>query len=60
MVEITLCCKEKKYCPVLIIQKDKVMIKDDHGGKVELTKEELEKLLEKLQQLKKGGGEVVA
>jgi hypothetical protein len=41
-------CGDKSCCPEVTVDKDEVVIVDDDGGKVRLTREELEILWEKL------------
>ena len=50
VIKLTLC--QGGCCPTVEIMKDDIIIKDDWGGKVSLTKEELEILVDKYPEIK--------
>lgn len=42
-------CSEGKCCPEVVVDNDTVVVTDDDGGQVKLTKEQVRILWEKLQ-----------
>ena len=50
VIKLTLC--QGGCCPTVEIMKDSIVIKDDWGGKVSLTKKELEILVDKFSEIK--------
>lgn len=45
---VTLICDDCHCCPEVIVDQNQVMIKDDFGGKVKLSKEQFALLKEKV------------
>lgn len=45
---VTLICDDCHCCPELIVEQDKVLIKDDFGGKVKLTSQQFKLLKDKI------------
>jgi len=45
----SMCCGGAR-CPVTMIQKDQWVLRDDFGGEVKLTKEQVEEFIEKAQE----------
>ena len=41
-------CSEGKCCPEVVVDKDTVVITDDDGGKVKLTREQVKILWDKM------------
>lgn len=50
IIKLTLC--QGGCCPTVEVFEDSVMLKDDWGGKVSLTKEELQILVDKYPEIK--------
>lgn len=48
--KVILYCGKKDCCPVITIRKKDIIIEDDFGGKVRLTKEQFKFLKEKVKQ----------
>lgn len=47
---VVLCCRGKKGCPTITETESGIEIRDDYDGKVELTNEEADMLLEYFKQ----------